>query len=238
MKPLLAALFAALLTQTGGKLEIKDIQEGKGPAAKPGDILTMDYTGTLASNGKQFDSSVGKKPFQFILGAGQVIKGWDEGMVGLKEGGKRQLTIPSDMGYGKDGAGDEIPPNAKLKFDVTLLKLQRLDSKILVEGKGDKTVKGGDIVDVHYQLTDTDGKKIDSSYDRGQTLQISMTSPLKVIKGFFAALLGMKQGEKKSVTLPPDLAYGDKGAGDVIKPGQTLIFEIEMMKIFTPGAPR
>src|SRR6476620_3863259 len=150
MKFLIGALAAALLAQTGGKLEIKDVEEGKGPAAKPGDILTMDYTGTLM-NGKQFDSSVGKKPFTFILGAGQVIKGWDQGMVGLKENGKRQLTIPGDLAYGKAGAGDDIPPDATLKFDVKLIKLDRIESKILVEGKGDGAV-GGDSCEVNYIL--------------------------------------------------------------------------------------
>lgn len=228
MKFLIGALAAALLTQAGGKLEIKDIEEGKGPAAKPGDILTMDYTGTL-TNGKQFDSSVGKKPFTFILGAGQVIKGWDQGMVGLKENGKRQLTIPSDLAYGKAGAGDDIPPDATLKFDVKLIKLDRIESKILVEGKGDGAV-GGDSCEVNYILTDADGKKIDSSYDRNQTLPVTIGRS-QLITGFTAGLMGMKQGEKRKITIPYQFAYGEKGRPPIIAPKATLYFEIEMVKL-------
>lgn len=233
MKPLLAALFAALFIQTGGKLEIRDVEVGKGPEAKPGDILTMDYTGTL-TDGKQFDSSVGKKPFQFILGAGQVIVGWDKGMVGIKEGGKRLLTIPSEMGYGKDGAGDSIPPNSTLKFDVKLIKLDRIESKILVEGKGEPA-KGGDSCELHYLLTDKDGKKIDSSYDRNQTFPVNIGST-RLITGFTAGIIGMKQGEKRKITVPYQFGYGKAGRPPVIQPEATLYFEIEMIKLLPGGA--
>ena len=83
----------------------------------------MHYTGTL-TNGKKFDSSVGRGPFSFILGRGEVIKGWDRGVKGMKIGGIRKLTIPSHLGYGERGAGADIPPNATLLFDVELLKVE------------------------------------------------------------------------------------------------------------------
>jgi len=89
-----------------------------------GDIVWMQYTGKL-TNGKVFDSSVGKQPFKFTLGGGQVIKGWDEGIVGMKIGEKRQLTIPPDLGYGERGAGNDIPPGATLVFDVELIGIAR-----------------------------------------------------------------------------------------------------------------
>eukprot|EP01063_Lacrimia_lanifica_P007118 TRINITY_DN144_c0_g2_i1.p2 TRINITY_DN144_c0_g2~~TRINITY_DN144_c0_g2_i1.p2 ORF type:complete len:118 (+),score=54.62 TRINITY_DN144_c0_g2_i1:40-393(+) len=91
---------------------------------KAGDRLTMHYTGTLASNGNKFDSSVDRgQPFQFQIGVGQVIKGWDEGVIQMSLGEKATLHITSDFGYGARGAGGVIPPNADLNFDVELLAI-------------------------------------------------------------------------------------------------------------------
>ncbi|MBC8063242.1 MAG: FKBP-type peptidyl-prolyl cis-trans isomerase [Chlorobia bacterium] len=233
MKSLLAAAMAVFFLQIGGKLEIKDTVEGKGPAAQVGDILTVDYSGTLAKSGALFDTSVGKKPFQFILGAGQVIKGWDQGMVGMKVEGKRSLTIPSELGYGDKGAGDDIPPNATLKFDVGLIKIDRMETKILAPGKGKETAKAGDSCELHYQVTDTDLKKIDSSYDRKQTFQIVL-GKTGLIKGFTAGVLGMKQGEKRRIVVPGEFAYGEAGRPPAIQPNATLIFEVEMVKLLAP----
>lgn len=85
----------------------------------------MHYTGTLKSSGKKFDSSLDRnQPFDFTLGVGQVIKGWDEGIVGMCVGEKRKLIIPSEMGYGSRGAGADIPPNADLVFEVELLEIK------------------------------------------------------------------------------------------------------------------
>lgn len=83
----------------------------------------MEYTGKLFSDGTQFDSSIGRAPFEFVLGVGQVIKGWDQGIMGMCVGEKRKLTIPSELGYGSRGAGGSIPPNAALVFDIELLKV-------------------------------------------------------------------------------------------------------------------
>jgi FKBP-type peptidyl-prolyl cis-trans isomerase FkpA len=105
------------------KLEIKDLRTGTGQAAKLGDSVSVNYTGWL-TNGTMFDTSVGKQSFTFQLGAQQVIPGWDQGVVGMKVGGKRTLTIPPDLGYGNNGAGNGvIPPNATLVFNVELLSI-------------------------------------------------------------------------------------------------------------------
>jgi len=107
-------------TKSGG-LQYWDIVEGKGAPAVRGKNVKVHYTGWL-TNGKKFDSSVDHgKPFIFKLGAGMVIKGWDDGVDGMKVGGKRQLRIPPELGYGAAGAGGVIPPNATLIFDVELL---------------------------------------------------------------------------------------------------------------------
>ena len=101
---------------------ILDIVLGDGEEAMPGNTDTVNYTGKL-ENGEQFDTSIGRAPFSFPLGAGRVIKGWDEGVAGMKVGGQRKLTIPPELAYGTRGAGNVIPPNATLIFDVELLKI-------------------------------------------------------------------------------------------------------------------
>src|ERR1700691_5330973 len=107
--------------KTASGVEYWDIVVGTGTTAASGNMVKVHYTGWLTT-GKKFDSSVDRgQPFDFKLGAGQVIKGWDEGVAGMKVGGKRQLRIPPDAGYGSKGAGGVIPPNATLIFDVELL---------------------------------------------------------------------------------------------------------------------
>ena len=106
------------------KLEIKDIVKGSGQAAKAGDQLTVQYVGVNYANGKQFDASWDRgQPFSFPLGAGQVIPGWDQGLVGMKPGGRRQLTIPPDLAYGAQGSPPDIPPNATLVFVIDLQRI-------------------------------------------------------------------------------------------------------------------
>ncbi len=106
------------------KLEIVDEAVGKGREAKTGDTVRVHYTGTLMS-GKKFDSSRDRDdPFEFKLGAGSVIKGWDQGVVGMKVGGKRKLTIPWDLAYGEAGNPPTIPAKAALKFDVELIEVK------------------------------------------------------------------------------------------------------------------
>lgn len=112
---------ANLLVTLPSGLQYEDLQAGNGPSPKPGDRVTVHYTGTL-TDGKQFDSSRDRgRPFQFKIGVGQVIKGWDEGVASMKVGGRRKLIIPSELGYGSRGAGGVIPPDATLVFDVELL---------------------------------------------------------------------------------------------------------------------
>lgn len=103
-------------------LSAVDVVVGSGAEATPGKSITVNYTGML-TDGTQFDSSIGRAPFTFVLGNGDVIQGWEKGFAGMKEGGKRILTIAPELGYGANGAGGLIPPNATLIFEVELISV-------------------------------------------------------------------------------------------------------------------
>jgi peptidylprolyl isomerase len=134
----LAALLAAALTgcgegdkdgpkpmKTPSGLTYYDVRVGTGLSARQGDTVEVHYVGRLLSNNHKFDSSRDRgRPFSFKLGVGDVIKGWDEGVEGMKVGGKRRLVVPAELGYGVKGAGKDIPPNADLVFEVELLNIK------------------------------------------------------------------------------------------------------------------
>ena len=122
----LVGFFSSVSHMDVKELKIEVLAQGKsdGKVAEKGKTVEVHYTGTLL-NGSKFDSSRDRgQPFSFVLGIGHVIKGWDQGVEGMKEGEKRKLTIPSSMGYGARGAGNVIPPNAGLIFDVELLRVK------------------------------------------------------------------------------------------------------------------
>ncbi len=139
------------------KLEIVDEVVGSGPESKNGDQVKVHYTGTLM-NGKQFDSSRGKDPFPVTIGKGMVIKGWDNGLPGMKVGGKRKLTIPWQDAYGEKGSPPSIPPKAALKFDVELLEIVTDEAK---DGgsKDGGSKDGGPSVKLPAQFKDAGPKK-------------------------------------------------------------------------------
>jgi len=121
-------LFLILITteiySQSSNLQIIDMKIGNGKEAKKGNNLKVHYTGWLSSNNKKFDSSLDRKqPFEFKLGRDQVISGWNRGILGMKEGGKRKLIIPPELGYGENGSGNSIPPNSTLIFEVELLEV-------------------------------------------------------------------------------------------------------------------
>jgi FKBP-type peptidyl-prolyl cis-trans isomerase FkpA len=113
----------AAMNRSPSGLYYRDLQEGTGEPAVAGHHVVVHYTGWLP-DGREFDSSRGRQPFDFSLGQGSVIPGWDEGVAGMRPGGRRQLVIPPDLAYGEAGAGGVIPPGATLVFDVELLEIR------------------------------------------------------------------------------------------------------------------
>lgn len=237
---------------TDSGLEYAIIEEGSGPAPESGGLVSVHYTGTL-EDGTKFDSSLDRgQPIEFILGQGQVIPGWDEGIALLKEGGKAKLRIPSDLAYGAQGAGDVIPPDATLLFDVELVSVQAapppppdaptavdeasltatasgLKYYDLEEGSGASPQQGQTAV-VHYTGWLEDGTMFDSSLLRGQPFEFSVGLG-QVIPGWDEGVASMKVGGKRQLVIPPELGYGAGGAGDVIPPNATLIFEVELLDV-------
>jgi peptidylprolyl isomerase len=235
---------------TASGLKYKITQKGNGKKATNGMRVVVHYTGKL-SDGKVFDSSVDRgQPFKFPLGKGQVIKGWDEGIALLNVGDKAILTIPPQLGYGERGAGGVIPPNATLIFEVELIdviepsKPWDADEKtaittpsglkyVVVKSStqtNPKRVSPGTKVKVHYSGFLRDGKSFDSSVDRDQPFEFEVGKG-QVIKGWDEALQLMKTGDKIKFIIPPSLAYGQQGAGGVIPPNATLIFDVELLDV-------
>lgn len=258
-----------LTTASGLKYVVK--KKGNGEPAKTGWAAEVLYKGYFA-DGKIFDQAQDRKnPFSFVLGNGQVIKGWDEGVALMQVGDVFQLIIPSKLAYGKDGIKGVIPPNAMLMFDVELLAVRDanivvakipanplMDSKqlaanlqvskqkpgdtvttesdlkyVVVKRTGGTTVMPGKSVEVHYSGYLLDGKKFDSSRDRGEPFEFVLGQGL-VIKGWDEGIALMAVGDQLRLIIPPQLAYGERGAGNVIPPNATLIFDVELMGVGEP----
>ena len=215
---------------------ITDTKIGTGAVAENGDTLVMKYAGRLKSTGVEFDSNMkpGGKPFSFTLGGGQVIKGWDIGVKRMRVGGKRTLAIPSELGYGAAGAGEKIPPNSDLVFDIELLDVQKLAdaSTVLREtlkpGSGPE-VKNGDVVAIKYKITLPDGTAIDDN--GGKSAQFTVGSPTVAVKGLNVALVGMKKGQVVRATIPPALGIPPSGPDSKVPPNSSILMEITLVSI-------
>jgi peptidylprolyl isomerase len=230
------------MTKTESGLKYLDVEEGTGEPPDAGRLCAVHYTGWLWENGakgKKFDSSKDRDlPFTFHVGGEEVIKGWDEGVLGMKAKGKRHLLIPPDLAYGERGAGGVIPPNATLFFEVELLEIWEktksgLEYFDITEGEGAEPKKGQTCV-MHYTgwlwRNNAKGKKFDSSVDRGEPFPFRIGRG-EVIKGWDEGVANMKPGGKRKLLIPAKLGYGARGAGEDIPPNATLLFEVELLKV-------
>lgn len=223
------------------ELNTIDLVEGDGEVAVAGSIVSMHYVGVLASDGTEFDSSWDRgSTFDFQLGTGQVIPGWDAGIAGMQVGGRRVLQIPSAQAYGSQAVGDLIAADSDLLFIVDLVAIQPPpptpapapeipDSALgsfnelgiidLVEGEG-RAVQAGDIIEVQYVgVGAADGIEFDSTYSRGSDPLRLTAGKSPVIEGWNEGLLGMKAGGQRILQIPSAMAYDD---------GADLVFRIHL----------
>jgi peptidylprolyl isomerase len=236
------------IVTTDSGLQMITTVEGDGPLPQAGEVVTVQYTGWL-TDGTKFDSSVDRnQPFSFALGLGGVIPGWDEGVALMNQGSSARLVIPAELGYGASGASGVIPPNATLVFDVQLLDIhapapesptavdegdyEQTEGGVkvfdIVEGSGAELTTG-QIATVHYTGWLEDGTRFDSSLLSGQAPSFSFGSGQPIL-GWDEGLAGMKVGGVRQIVVPPELAFGEQGAGGgMIPPNATLVFEIELL---------
>jgi peptidylprolyl isomerase len=237
-------------------LRYVEMAKGTGDSPRPGNALTVHYTGML-EDGTGFDTSRDGNPFVFVLGAGEVIPGWDEGFATMRVGGKRKLIIPPDLAYGPQGTRDgTIPPNATLVFEVELLELQPIGQEILTEsglrytdldpGRNERgeaiSLKEGEEVVVQYRGTLPDGATFVDTEAQGAPYTFVLSSGSE-IRGFDEGISTMKVGGLRRLVVPPELAYGDEPkdftVGDklvTIQPNTTLTFLIRLVGIQDPSA--
>lgn len=230
---------------TDSGLKYKITLHGEGLMPENGDKVVLHYTGKF-ENGEVFDSSLQRnKPFSFELGAGRVIKGWDEGVALLHVGDKATFVIPPEIGYGSMARGP-IPANSTLIFDVELLDIEPqpkvepyiteglelhttdsgLQYYIVDPGNGDMPSQGS-LVSVHYTGYLQDDTIFDSSVKRGEPFMFQLGIG-RVIKGWDEGVALMKTGAKYRFIIPSDLGYGSRSAGP-IPAGSTLIFDVELL---------
>jgi FKBP-type peptidyl-prolyl cis-trans isomerase len=226
--------------ETGSGLQVRDDVVGSGQAIADGDYVEVDYTGWLwidGAKGAKFDSSHDRhEPYFFQVGQGQVIKGWDEGLLGMKVGGKRRLIVPPELAYGQNGRPG-IPPNSTLCFEVELLKIPQVEIQDEVVGGG-PLAENGDQISVHYTgwilENGVRSKQFDSSLDRNEPFNMTVGVG-RAIPGWDMGVVGMRVGGKRIITIPPELGYGKRGVVDrgevIVPPNSTLQFEVELLHV-------
>jgi len=237
-----------ITTESG--LQYTEIERGDGPVPEVGDIVTVQYIAWLEDGTELGNTYETGQPASFFLGQGIVIKGWDEGIALMNQGGKAKLVLPPALALGETGSADgQVPPNATLVFEVELISVYKgvpeaptpveeedyvtTDSGLkyydFVVGEG-TSPETGQSVAVHYTGWLEDGTKFDSSLDRLQPIAFAIGLG-KVIAGWDEGVSTMKVGGKRQLVIPSELGYGEPGYSGVIPPNATLIFEVELLAV-------
>ena len=240
-----------IVTESGLKVEI--MEKGTGQIPQTGDLVSVHYTGSLKSNGEVFDSSYDAgRPFEFPLGKGRVIKGWDEGIALLKVGTQAKLIIPANLAYGDKDNGP-IPANSDLVFIVELIGIKAapkpithavfdtttaekittnsgLICHIVSKGEGPKVQIGSNVKVHYYGYLTENGQKFDSSFERGEPITVQVGAG-QVIPGWEEGLSLLSQGDKAKLFIPSGLAYGDQGIPGVIPGNAELAFDVQIMSV-------
>lgn len=249
-KPTVDSLPTLPVTELG----VTDLREGTGAAAAEGDTVIVDYVGVRAEDGTEFDNSydTGQAFPVGPLGTASVIDGWNQGLVGIKVGGLRQLDIPSALAYGDAAQGDVIQANDDLTFLVEVRAIipatnpddepeitiepttgsAELSFTDLVEGTGDEVTEGSRVA-VHYlAFNGADGTELDSSWQSGSPLAFTVGSG-EVLAGFDEGVLGMQVGGRRQVVIPAELAFGAAGNESLgLDAGADLIMVFDLLATY------
>ena len=232
------------------ELVVTDLTEGTGPAAEAGDIVVVNYVGVRSVDGTEFDNSYDRgEPFSVTLGAGQVIQGWDDGLVGIKQGGRRQLDIPADLAYGDNPQGGVIQPGDALTFVVDAVavisipdasqepqitvtggpNVAEIATTDLVVGEGTEIATGQHVY-IHLLAFRADtGEKIDSSWPAGAPLDFDYDAG-QLLPGIESAMAGMKVGGRRQMTIPFEQGFGAGGNEQLgLPPSTDVVLVIDLL---------
>ncbi len=224
-------------------LKVTDTTVGTGTAIDAGKVAPVIYTAWIYdqrvadTKGTKIDSNAGGTPYSFVLGTGAVIAGFDQGVTGMKSGGKRTVTIPASLAYGAAGKSPSVPANAALVFDLELdpmgwMGVTALKTQDTVAGNG-AVASAGKSVKVAYTLYFYDSRVASTKGTQIEANTVGYTFTLganAVIPGFDQGITGMKLGGKRTITIPASLAYGNAGQNS-IPGGAALVFDVELMAV-------
>jgi peptidylprolyl isomerase len=239
--------------QAPTELVVTVLIEGEGPEAVAGDTVIVDYVGVLISDGSEFDASYNsQQPFPVPLGAGGVIQGWDDGLLGAQAGSRIQLDIPADLAYGEAGSPPAIGPNEALTFVIDVRTLvpgtdpadapldltppstegvTELTVEDLVVGEGDP-VGYGDEAYIHYLAFDSEGNLLQNSWEAPQPQALPLEEGGPSLTGLVDSIVGMQPGGRRSMVIPAELAFGDEGNAQLgIDPGETFVIIVDLIAI-------
>jgi peptidylprolyl isomerase len=232
------------------QLVTTDLIEGDGPPAVDGATVIVDYVGVRSADGTEFDNSYDRgQPFAVTLGAGQVITGWDQGLIGIKAGGRRQLDIPADLAYGDNPQGEVIQAGDALTFvidAVVVVPPQSPDDEPditppsstgatevviddLVRGDGAPVEDGETAVVQILAFAGDTGEQLDSTWEAGGPVQL-LISESATINGLYEGMLGMQVGGRRQIVIPPADAFGDDGNDTLgLAAGTDLILVVDLL---------
>ena len=241
-----------LPAETPTELVITDITDGEGDAAAEGDTVFVFYVGVLSADGSRFDGNFDGEPFAVTLGQGAVIEGWDQGLLGMKAGGRRQLDIPAELAYGEAGSGDAIPPNSAISFVVDMLaivpaidpadepelnslqtpSLKKLEIEDLVIGDGAEAEAGSTVVVQIIAFRGDTGEKLVSTWGDPSPVTFTLVTDGS-LPGIVDGLPGMKVGGRRILNIPYEDAFGDQGNTELGLPEKTdLILVVDLFAAF------
>lgn len=235
------------------ELVITDLVEGTGEAAAEGDTVLVHYVGVRSADGTEFDNSFDRgEPFSVTLGRGGVIPGWEQGLVGVKGGGRRQLDIPADLAYGDQPQGDVIQAGDALSFVIDTLVVvppsdladapvdpvptsngaEALTTEDVAVGDGPAVVDGSTVfVEIVAYRGDT-AEEINTTWGAGGPVSLTV-SPDATLPGLYEGLLGMKAGGRRLMTMPPSAAFGDGGNEELGLPaGTDLVLVVDVVALY------